>query len=326
DWSPQDFARFVYNDDYIRVDGEYAGSRPRRDADRIAARLAGFEHLRLLDYGSGAGLFTGRLRELGFADVEDYDPFSNPNRPAGTFDVITCFEVLEHTPNPIATLRDMASFLDPGGIVLCGTSLQQPDFLTVRANWWYVAPRNGHASIYSLHTLATAASTLGLTLYEGPELALATASPSPASAHLLAAGGRPVRMFKLTAPGRGAEVPAWQATCWNPVEEKEFGVFRWTKEPAIAWRLQADALAPCRVILSIPVHAEVRSGFAQECWLELGTQMVPLLRQADTLTARLTLDEETEAVVRLITPPPLRPCDLRPVKDARPLGIQVMCA
>ena len=83
DWTPQDFARFVYNKDYIKVDGDYAGARPERCAAAVARRLVRFPYLRILDFGSGSGLLANHLRSHGFAHVSSYDPFSSPSRPEG---------------------------------------------------------------------------------------------------------------------------------------------------------------------------------------------------------------------------------------------------
>src|SRR5262249_24894106 len=155
-WTAEDFAKFVYNEDYIKVDAEYAGIRAERDAAAMASRLSGLENLRILDYGSGAGLFAEQLRNRGLHNVVSYDPFSNPGRPLGQYDLITCFEVLEHAAAPLATISDIASFLHPTGCAIFSTGIQPPDINVTRAGWWYVAPRNGHASIYTLAALALA--------------------------------------------------------------------------------------------------------------------------------------------------------------------------
>ena len=76
----------------------------------MANLLRGLEHLRLLDYGAGNGLFAQCMTEHGFVHVDGFDPFSQPSRPVGKFDVIICNEVLEHSPDPIGTMRDMAIF------------------------------------------------------------------------------------------------------------------------------------------------------------------------------------------------------------------------
>jgi SAM-dependent methyltransferase len=324
DWSIVEFAQFIYNDDYIKVDGEYAGSRPRRAADSIAQRLGRHFRQRILDYGSGSGLFEAQLRTHGFLNVTSYDPFSSPARPAGRYDIITCFEVLEHSPSPAETLADIASLLAPSGCVLFGTALQPPDIGRLRGSWWYIAPRNGHVSIYSHRSLAIAGRRAGLTLHVGGgDMAFSGARPSPVVQKVLAGVGKPTQVFELTAPARGAEA---DEASWNGTEGRGGDLFRWTKAREIVWRVQEEMLTPCELIVSVPFRAEVQRGFADQCELRVAGRSVPLTRGMGALSASVILEHEAEPVVKLITPEPLRPCDLRPAKDARLLGLAVMMA
>jgi 2-polyprenyl-6-hydroxyphenyl methylase/3-demethylubiquinone-9 3-methyltransferase len=324
DWTPQDFARFVYNEDYIKVDGEYAGKRPEREAAAMARRLHALPHLRILDYGSGSGLFANQLRSHGFSHVSSYDPFSSPRRPAGQFDVATCFEVLEHTAYPKATLADVASLLDPKGCLIFSTGIQPPTISEIRANWWYVAPRNGHVSIYSLHALARLGQAVNLVLHVGPGgTAFAGVRMSPASQQIVSLIGRPMQFFQLTAPDRDEAIPDEQKTSWHSVEAAGAATFRWTRESSIAWRLHAQLLPPCELVIDIPIANEIQPGFANQCRLEVGNRSAPFVRGVGVLTMSISIEEPVEAVVKLVLPPLLRPCDLRPVSDNRPLGLAI---
>jgi 2-polyprenyl-6-hydroxyphenyl methylase/3-demethylubiquinone-9 3-methyltransferase len=324
DWTPQDFARFVYNDDYIKVDGEYAGIRPEREADAIARRLADLAHLRILDYGSGSGVFADRLRSHGFGSVSSYDPFSSPPRPDGPFDIITCFEVLEHTPSPRGTLSDIASLLDSKGCVIFSTAIQPPTIGEIRANWWYVAPRNGHVSIYSLNSLARLGQSAGLVLHVGTGgTAFAGPDMSPESQRILSLVGRPFQFFQLTAPERGDTIPPEQKTSWHGVEGSGAASFRWTREAEIVWRVQAQPFQPCELLITVPIQNEIQAGFASRCRLEVGSKSVVLARDVGVLIGSLSIQESAEALVKLVTPPVLRPCDLGPKSDARPLGLAI---
>ena len=326
-WTPQEFAKFVYNEDYIKVDGEYAGARPMREATAMAQRLAGLSHLRILDYGSGSGLFADQLRSLGFDCVKSYDPFSSPNRPEGQFDVVTCFEVLEHTTSPQRTLSDIRSFLDPKGCVIFGTGIQPATIGEIRANWWYVAPRNGHVSIYTLNALAHLGQTLGLLLHAGPGgTAFAAACVSPASHQILASIGRPLRFYHLTAPSRGDVIPPEQKTSWHSAEGADDEFFRWTRDANIFWRLQEQSFESCELHIAITIHNEVQPGFADSCRIEVGNHSVPLARDAGVLTAHISIEERVEGILKLVTPSLLRPCDLRNVTDSRGLGLAVSTA
>lgn len=177
-WDASLFQHYIYNDMYIHVDPEYAEIRPVNTGRSLAAMLQGFERLRLLDYGSGSGVLTAVLRQAGFRSVAEFDPFSSPERPQGRFDIITCFETIEHAPDPVAFIQDMTSLLAEGGCMIIGTSLQPADFQTLRGAWWYVAPRNGHVSIYSLQSLRRLAERAGLTV-RGSRAPLALAAENP---------------------------------------------------------------------------------------------------------------------------------------------------
>jgi len=326
DWTSEDFARYIYNEDYVKVDGEYAGIRPEREAAAMAQRLAGHSRLRILDYGSGSGLFAEGLRSRGFETVDTYDPFSSPARPEGRFDLITCFEVLEHTVAPRASLDDIASFLEPGGCTLFSTGIQPADISVLRANWWYVAPRNGHVSIYSLNSLASLGRHRGLTLHAGDGLmGYSYSTPSTVSRDILAGVGRTVQFFSLTAPSPGKDLPPDQRRHWHGPEGVNGGgtAYRWTASSDIEWTVLPRHLEPCDLILIIPIQNEVQPGFADRCRVEIGAQSAPLIRHTDGLRASLTIEKSVDAVVRLIMPPLLRPCDLRPVYDSRPLGLAI---
>jgi 2-polyprenyl-6-hydroxyphenyl methylase/3-demethylubiquinone-9 3-methyltransferase len=324
DWTPEQFSRFVYNDDYIKVDGEYADIRPAREAVAMAHRLAAFGHLNMLDYGSGSGRFAEYLCGHGFEKVASYDPFSSPRRPEGAFDVITCFEVLEHSPAPARTLADIASLLAPGGCVIFSTAVQPANIHEIRANWWYVAPRNGHASIYTLAALARAGRDEGLVLHAGPGgTAFAAQDPSADSRLILATFGPPSKFFQLAAPSAGAPLTGDQKASWHGVEGAVVTPFRWTAAPEITWRLQNEPIGPGQLSITIPVQNEIRPGFASLCQLQIGEMRLPFAGNARGLTISLDLDRELEAVVKLLTPPVLRPCDLRSVTDARFLGLAI---
>ncbi|MBE9604384.1 class I SAM-dependent methyltransferase [Acetobacteraceae bacterium H6797] len=154
DWAPERFAAEIYNDQYVLVDPEYQGERPRR----MAAMLQGIfgaqrERLRLLDYGGGDGLLAATLRDAGF-DATSWDPFADGGAPPeGQFDVISCFEVMEHAPDPAAVAAEVAARLKPGGMVLFSTLLQPADIAAQGTGWWYLGPRNGHVSLFSAEAL-----------------------------------------------------------------------------------------------------------------------------------------------------------------------------
>ena len=231
DWSSEEFAQHIYNDQYRLLDGEYLEIRPKRTAEHVSTRLKGFEDARILDYGSGTGKFASHMRAAGFRYVFDYDPFSQPSRPSGRFDVVTCVEVIEHSPKPVETILDIASFLNDDACVLLGESLQPPDISSIRCNWWYCMPRNGHVSLYTDRSLATAALQARVLFHRGQGL---HAFSRPSDGRFASIADRislPLFPVSLTAPQEQ------QDGLWHALEVFSGMPTRWTASPEISWRV-----------------------------------------------------------------------------------------
>ncbi|MEG3641540.1 class I SAM-dependent methyltransferase [Magnetococcus sp. PR-3] len=112
------------------------------------------EHLTFLDYGSGGGHFYNAMVQAGY-NIQCYDPFDvkGGEKPQGHFDVITAFEVFEHLVHPKETVASLVDALNPGGMVLFTTTLNRQKTPQEMMNWWYLAPRNGHCSLYTAESL-----------------------------------------------------------------------------------------------------------------------------------------------------------------------------
>lgn len=194
DWPPEAFADFIYNEDYVQVDPDYVSDRPLAMGQLVKGvfeRAAG--DLDVLDYGGGAGLLAAFLRDSGFRSAQTYDPFTPEHalRPDGRFPLITCFETLEHLPDPFATAADMVDLLADDGLILFSTLVQPQNFDQLRMTWWYIAPRNGHITIFSLEALAVLWRRLGLQVITFDEhLHAAFRTPPPFAEHLLPEGFR----------------------------------------------------------------------------------------------------------------------------------------
>lgn len=166
DWGQAEFEAHIYNDRYLEVDPDYVEARPVNFARMLHQRFGAFaEQIRVLDYGGGNGRMAEELRALGFAAVEVYDPFSPQfrARPEGRFDLVTCFETLEHMPDPVGGAADLASFLAEDGFLMMGTLAQPADILKLRMGWWYIGPRNGHVTLFTRPALALLWRRHGLT-------------------------------------------------------------------------------------------------------------------------------------------------------------------
>ena len=156
-WSDEDFASRIYNDDYKLVDPDSVETRPRENARWLAGLFA--DHvldIRHLDYGGGNGILSNELFAMGWNSTS-YDPFFDGpvSEDLGTFNLVTCFEVFEHVPDVNHLIATLSSLVDHNGMVLFSTALSDGSLVrNERLRWWYASPRNGHISLFSRRSLA----------------------------------------------------------------------------------------------------------------------------------------------------------------------------
>jgi SAM-dependent methyltransferase len=152
-WTDDLFLKEIYNEGLARIEPldnavQRAGNvipLVRRFVDHAGCR-------NILDFGCGPGVLIERLRHDGLA-AAGYDRFypGYSERPKERFDLVTCFEVMEHVNDIDQTIDEMASFLAPDGILLIGTFLtSQP----LDVNWWYCSPRSGHIAFWTFSALS----------------------------------------------------------------------------------------------------------------------------------------------------------------------------
>ena len=185
-WDLDAYRRNIYNAEYAVVDPDYAELRPSGNANLIAISFPDArDSISILDYGGGEGLMAARLRERGF-NAKTFDPFSSFNElPQEQFDLITCFEVMEHVPAPRDTVASMVARLKRPGVILFSTLLQPAEFESIGLAWWYAAPRNGHISLYSGAALARLFEPHGLKVASfSTDMHLAYAEIPAFAAHL----------------------------------------------------------------------------------------------------------------------------------------------
>ncbi|MBU1977595.1 MAG: tetratricopeptide repeat protein, partial [Gammaproteobacteria bacterium] len=164
-WSPDEFEKKIYNDEYAIVDPDYVELRPRTNATNLIAMFGDQTHsIKHLDYGGGAGLLARLLKESNWQS-SSYDPFVDRNThigQLGKFDLITAFEVFEHVPNVLELMSNLRSLLAPNGLVLFSTLLSDGQINPgQRIDWWYASPRNGHISLFSRKSLTILAQKYG---------------------------------------------------------------------------------------------------------------------------------------------------------------------
>jgi hypothetical protein len=159
DWNTDQFKAHIYNDGYHTVDPDYQLARPQANAQHVT-QLWG-EHkveTHVLDYGGGNDVFCAALRANGFPLAVTYDPMmpEYAHRPERKFELVTCFETLEHLPDPAAGIAQILECVAEPGLIFFSTLVQPQDFDKQGLSWWYVGPRNGHISIFSKQALAAA--------------------------------------------------------------------------------------------------------------------------------------------------------------------------
>ena len=154
-WDIAKFKKFIYNDDYITYDEDYAEKRPKENFEFLINTIKDdLGKIRHLDYGGGNGKLSELLNSYGI-NSENYEPFSSSTTlPLGKFNLITAFEVMEHVPDQNVMLTNIYNLLADGGSFLFSTLLNDGQIKKGgRLDWWYAAPRNGHICLHSSGSL-----------------------------------------------------------------------------------------------------------------------------------------------------------------------------
>ena len=320
-WASSDFEKFIYNDDYVKVDPEYLGVRPRHSAKELSPSFDGAQSARMLDYGSGSGMFASEMALRGFASVESYDPFSSPNRPHGKFDIVTCFDVIEHSPKPRDTFRDILSYVADDGCVLVGQTLHPYNIDTIRGDWWYIAPRNGHVTTYSTETMRLFAEENGLLFDDfGDLFALSWPQRSQLSATIIAR--RLPRAYRHTFLAPAPDTGAYHD--WHGVEQEADGrSFRWSKTRDVTLGMRGFPAGECRIV--IPFVMAASPSLLGRLTIRAGELECPVtLRNAD-LVATFQFAEAGTRLVTLRAPDVQSPAAAGNSSDTRPLGVAIWC-
>ena len=128
-----------------------------------------------LDYGCGVGGLVRFLRSRGYTDAWGFEqgwsearlreqgiPYLQSHEleaHAGTFEVVTATEVIEHSVDPLGDLARMRALLKPGGLLFLTTGNAEP-FRDKLSTWQYVMPEI-HISFFEPSTLARALESVG---------------------------------------------------------------------------------------------------------------------------------------------------------------------
>jgi 2-polyprenyl-6-hydroxyphenyl methylase/3-demethylubiquinone-9 3-methyltransferase len=173
-WTPEQFKTQIYNDDYVKADPPIPGRDNvpvrERPAYAIGRRIAdAFEGsqsaIRVLDFGSGGdpGPTGLALQDRSFR-LFSYDPYRSPasSLPEGVFELIVAIEVFEHCHDLDSLAGFMQERLAPEGLLWIQTMLHPHPVPSNVLNSWYIAPRNGHISIFSLPALTILFRRVGI--------------------------------------------------------------------------------------------------------------------------------------------------------------------
>ena len=157
----------------LAMDERHWWYRGRRRIVRAVLDSAGLPaEARLLDAGAGSGRTLDELasygevagvelnpfgvaaaRERGHRDVREA-PVEQIPHDDGSFDLVTCLDVIEHTPDDVRSLRELRRVTRPGGALL----------VTVPAHpslWSRHDEVNGHHRRYTRRSLRSAAAAAG---------------------------------------------------------------------------------------------------------------------------------------------------------------------
>lgn len=116
------------------------------------------EDVKILDFGCGHGMLIVDLKKSGYLNVDGYDAYNEnfdtlPKR--NSYHVITAIEVFEHLSPPFYEIDVIWRALLPGGAIMIETSfidVAKEDKIPLE-DFFYIAPQNGHSTIYSHHGL-----------------------------------------------------------------------------------------------------------------------------------------------------------------------------
>ena len=180
-WSAEDFKAHIYNSDYSLADGGLPGFEagledPRKTVSYSnGANIANYfydskDQIKVLDFGAGGnpGNTGLALIDQGF-DVTSFEPYLADQAldiKYHQYDLIIAIEVIEHCHNLSEVGDLMSKLLSRDGILWIQTALHPHPTGNDILSSWYVAPRNGHISIFTLPALTVFFRLYGINIVQ----------------------------------------------------------------------------------------------------------------------------------------------------------------
>lgn len=186
----QDFANSLYKDGAY---ADYVKAKPmkvhtfRQRLESVKPHLAGRGRIRHLDVGCSAGFMIEVGLEAGFdsfgvefssqavsyalPEVQKRITLADVNQlEAGEgYDLITCFDIIEHLRVPADFLKTLKRLLKPGGLLVLTTPDVSHPLAKVMGSRWPMLQPFQHTILFSKSSLNRVLSQVGLqTVSEGP--------------------------------------------------------------------------------------------------------------------------------------------------------------
>ena len=179
-WSTQNFAEHIYNAEYDKADGVIPGFEEGvNDPEKSISYQNGVnlinilgitadQGLKILDFGSGGNPGPTGLAFLdrGF-HLQSYEPYLNEvaqNIGDQRFDIIYAIEVIEHVVDLDEALSFFKKHLSNNGLLHIQTGLHPHPAGKEIMNSWYIAPRNGHFSVFTQRALEQLFKKVGINI------------------------------------------------------------------------------------------------------------------------------------------------------------------
>ena len=166
---------------------------------------------RALEVGIGNGQYAAMLKRLGWqVEGVELDPTAAANTsrrykipvsvgtleaarfPAGSFDFLSMFHVIEHLPDPIATLRECRRILRPGSRIMLRTPNFDSNTRRAFGKFWRGLEAPRHLVVFNPNSLEQALATAGFSVARITTIPTATRHYVESSLAIAAANENPV--------------------------------------------------------------------------------------------------------------------------------------